>query len=166
MLQRALLNQIFLSILPFENEKAYIKIINSLNVKNVIIFETELWPVLLDTVSKYCLLFLFNAKISEKTFKIYKNTKFFFKDYISKFHHIVAKSEFDKNRFLQICEDASISYTKDLKSYFVKKNVNTKEHFDRIELPIKDGFFLAATTHHPEEEGLIKIFKKLKDKGF
>ncbi len=86
---------------PMDKKSEIKKLVEIVNPKILIIAETELWPnLILETrgISK----FLVNARLSNKSFPKYRKFKGFFSKILKKFDLILAQSEVDRQRFIQL----------------------------------------------------------------
>ena len=145
-------------LLPIENVLAIHKIIKKYNIKLLLIVETELWPNLINTASKYCRLYLINARLSQKSYKRYKTFSCLFKKLLSKFNRIYAKDKFDKI----LIESISQSHVEQLGNIkFANTNVNIDNNIKKIFLNKK--CLLLASTHKGEEHFFIKNSYKYMD---
>ncbi len=125
--------------------------------KALIILEEELWYNLIRISSLEVPVYLFNGRISPKSFKIYKFFKGFYKKILKSFTLIACRSKEDEDRFKYICPNCKIITCGDLKyiSSLDKKEV-------KIEFPNKK-IIVAGSTYKIEEELLLKVLKKLSD---
>jgi 3-deoxy-D-manno-octulosonic-acid transferase len=138
-------------LLPIENVLAIHKIIKKFNIKLLLIVETELWPNLINTASKYCSLYLINARLSQKSYKRYKAFSCLFKKLLSKFNGIYAKDKFDKI----LLESISQNHVEQLGNIkFANTSVNIDTNIEKTFLNKKCLFL--ASTHRGEEDFFIK----------
>lgn len=144
-------------LLPIENGNAFSKIISYMNVACLIIVDTELWPNLIFTASKKIPVFLINARISDKTYKIYKKYKFIFKKVLNSFSAIFTKSPLDEERFISITgTDKKVINAGNIKFQERKKKEDVK-----VIDSLKDyKFLLLASTHEKEEDMLLSYMDK------
>lgn len=147
----------FAFLLPLENPMAVEHIISYMNVKALVIIDTELWPSLISAASKRTRLFLFNARISDRTFRSYKRFGFIFGRLLSKFDTIYTKSEEDTERFTAITDKKNNIVTLGNIKFQTRKPMPEKDIFAYL-----DGLsiFAAASTHAGEEKTAIEAFKK------
>ena len=139
-------------LLPIESGSAFAKIITYMNVKCLVIVDTELWPNLIYTASKSINVFLINARISDKSYNTYKKYRFIFKNVLSRFSAILTKSPLDEERFVSILGSDNKIMTAGNIKFQERKN---KEQVKLIE-ELKDyKFLLLASTHEKEEEIIL-----------
>ena len=142
------------------------KFTERLKPRALIIMETELWPNLLDNLSKqHVPVILMNARLSDKSASRYRKLGRAFDELISgKIVRFICQTEADKSNF------ASLGVTGD------KLTVSGSLKYD-IEIPEnihKTGFFASipderpvlcvASTHDGEDEKVLSIFGKIKKK--
>ncbi len=147
-------------------------------------FETELWPSYIHTLKKSgSRLILLNARLSERSFKRYKNFSFIFRKTLQMFDLIVSKSDQDRERFEKLgvkavtCGNIKLfRASKTLKEYEKEqlKNrfmINTtkpiltlgsvhKEEMDlvlNIALKFSEMFFIIVAPRHMED---VELFHK------
>ncbi len=146
-----------IKMLPFDISFLIKRFLEKNNVKAVFIVEGELWYNLIKESSKRIPVVSINTRISPKSFKLYKRFGFFFKRILNRFSLFIARSKTDE-KFLKefVTEKSKIVLCGDLKlfSSIPEKNVKLKIKSRKV--------IVAGSTHHPEEEILIGIYKKLK----
>jgi len=143
--------------LPLDCPFAIKRTLKTFNPSALLIAETEIWPNLILTSSKKILVFLINARISDKSFRRYKKIKFFLKPILNNFSLIAVQDEKYKNRF----KDLGVPEDK------IVLTGNTK--FD-IEIPyisflwenlVPRPIIVAGSTHFPEEKFITETFLKI-----
>jgi len=153
---RAELEPYFAFLLPIENSMSISYIIDYMNVKAVLIVDTELWPNMIRIASKKSRLFLINGRISDRTFKSYRRFSFIFRRLINKFETIYTKSERDTEKFAKIKGSSADIYT--------LGNIKFQNRAENIDSGIFNylknrKIFAAASTHHGEEAVVLEAFK-------
>lgn len=147
----------FAFLLPIENFVAIPYIVQCMNVRAVVIIDTEIWPNFITGTSKHVPLYLVNARISDKSFGSYKKIGFLIKPLLNKFTHIYTKSEIDTERFAQLKgSNESITTLGNIKF----GEFNTEVELTKIAHLEDRPFVLAASTHKGEEAFVIKAFKE------
>lgn len=137
----------------------------SLNPKILIIAETEIWPNLINCSKKKGLkLFLVNARLSNRSFRLYKAFSFFFKNLISKFDKIYARSESDKLRFKTLGAK-NLVFFGNIKIDAVGFNV---KDIKREELNFSNEDFVVTfgSVRSKEIKKIIKVIEYFKDFKF
>ncbi len=143
---------------PFDFPFLIKKFLNIYRPKALIIAEGELWYNLITISSKHIPVISINARISPKSFERYTKIPFFYKKIFNSFRLIIARSKSDIrriNKFLHYRSRAVLCG--DLKF------VSSKAQKD-IKFIKKGKILIAGSTHRPEEEILIKVFKNLKER--
>lgn len=128
----------------------------SFNPKALILFETEIWPSMISIAhSKNIPIILSNARMSEKSYKNYKNFSFLSKKIVSKLSMIYAQSKSHASRFENL--GASAEKIKCVGS--VKFDI--EPNAEKISFKNTKPFILAASTHAGEDEIIIDAYKKI-----
>ena len=143
---------------PFDFPFLIKKFLDIYRPKALIIAEGELWFNLITVSSKHIPVISINARISPKSFERYRKIPFFYRKIFNSFKLIIARSKSDIrriNKFLHYRSRAVLCG--DLKF------VSSKAQKD-IKFIKKGKILIAGSTHRPEEEILIKVFKNLKER--
>ncbi|NPA58327.1 MAG: 3-deoxy-D-manno-octulosonic acid transferase [Aquificae bacterium] len=124
----------------------------------LVVVEGELWFNLITLSGRKIPAVSVNARISPSSYRIYKRLKFFYKKIFSAFRLVLARSETDYRHIREFLDDGSrLKLCGDLK--FVSSRPSKQVEF------YGDGrFIVAGSTHSPEEELMLRIFKRLKEK--
>ena len=138
------------------------KVLRMLQPKMLVIFETEIWPNLIVQAKKQGVkTALVNARLSDHSAKGYMRFKFFFKPLLALFDVIAAQSEGDRERFLQVSEQANV-----LNCGNLKFDQSVPADLQDVDLT---GYFgsgdfkivLGASTHPGEEAVIADAFQEL-----
>ncbi|NLK62570.1 MAG: 3-deoxy-D-manno-octulosonic acid transferase [Fusobacteria bacterium] len=141
-------------------------IVKKINIKKLILIETEIWPNLINIVSKKTKIILVNGRITEKSYKKYIKIKFFIDRIFNKIDIFLMQTEDDANRIrkFNIKRDKitvvgnlkfNIDYEKNSEDY--NKNLIKKLNF--YYKPI----FIAGSTREGEEEIILEVYNNLED---
>lgn len=135
-----------------------------LEPKEIVIFETELWPNLIDLAAKRGIpLVLANGRISDRSARGYRRWKFFFAPLLEAFRLIAAQSEADAGRFRSIAPAARI------------ENFGNLKFDQRVPAEIGDAglgdcfgpgphrIVMTASTHPGEEALALAAFQSLQN---
>ena len=129
-------------------------------VKNIIIYETEIWPNFYRIfASKERKLVLVNARIN-KDFHQNRIAKRIYSQALVNCDLIICKSEYEKKKFLSFDINEEILLVTSNLKYSYKPNNDS----DRNPLGIKK-YFLMASTHSPDEQYFRKAISELANKG-
>ncbi len=133
--------------------------------KAIILTESELWPNFIMQARKYGIpLYLVNARVSDRSAPRYKKAKWFFGDVLGAFTRIFTQSELDKKRLTDAgAPEAKVEVTGSFKFDVARRN-EAKER----ELSNWCGggrILLGGSTWPGEDEALLKIYRKLKERG-
>ena len=152
---------------PYDTKSAINKAIKAINPKAVIIVETEIWPCFAKCLKDRNIeLFIVNGRISERTFKSYKKLRFFFKNVLENYTAILAQSEDDRQRFIQMgAKDTKVVNLGNIKFDLKKPDEHYIEHYKNL-LKLNDNKVLIfGSTHQEENEGLIAAFENIKNQN-
>lgn len=150
--------------LPFDNPILVGRFLDSLKPSVLVIMETELWPGLLfESKRRGIKIIIINARISDRSFKGYNRFMVFTQDMVKAIDLVLAQSELDKNRFIELGVErkkskniGNVKFDLEFKESDIIKGTNIKNDFaDRV-------IFIAASTHPREEEIILDAFDKLK----
>lgn len=129
-----------------------------------VIMETELWPNLIYSSYKHRIpLLLVNARLSENSLTHYQNIKFLMQNLLLKFDKILAQSELDAQRFINLGADpynvvvaGNIKFDQNISIVESQLSNHCKELWggDRVVV-------IAASTHAGEEEQLLSALSHL-----
>lgn len=148
------LEDITFSYLPFDFSFLIKKFIKTYKPIILIIEEAEFWFNLIDETSKHIPVISINTSFPEKSKKIYKKFKFLYKNIFNNFSKFIVKTQEDKDFLKEFVEENKITVCGNLKILSQIKEIN----FDKTKKII-----LAGSTHNPEEEIIVNIFKQLND---
>ena len=130
------------------------RFLNHFNPKALILFETEIWPIFINSSSKRNLpIILSNARLSESSFKRYKSLKFFIKDILSLFSIILVQSKKHAVRFEGIGANKEVIYEVGSVKFDSVIHGNKSQLVNNIET----DFILATSTHEGEDEIIIDL---------
>ncbi|MFN3406650.1 MAG: 3-deoxy-D-manno-octulosonic acid transferase [Caldimicrobium sp.] len=147
--------------LPFDYPFLIKRFIRKTKAKALLLTETELWPNLILTASILIPLGLINGRLSQKSFKRYKWIKIFLKELFNRFVFFAVQEEEYGKRFKALgASSEKIKVVGNLKFDLSIPAVSFKE-LEVLPRPI----IIAGSTHHPEEELILKIFKESVKRG-
>ncbi len=156
--------EVLSNLLKIDFEHAFLpvfpsKIISFYQPSLVLWIESEFIPWYLSAIHKAKIpIYLINARMSNTSFKRWKIFRFFFKSMLEVFDMVFPQSYSDLGKF-SFFQNKKIRYLGNLKFM-------TQAIYEKIEQEdyMVDGkaFVTCTSTHHDEEQTLIKIFPKLK----
>ena len=142
------------------------KIVSRITLSHLIIVETELWPNLINIVSKKSKIILANGRISNKSYPRYLKFKWFLKKLFKKIDKFCMQTELDKERIISLGADSqNVFITGNLK-FDITFEIFTKEIREELKKQIlSDGrkIFVAGSTRKGEDEYLLKVFSNLEN---
>jgi 3-deoxy-D-manno-octulosonic-acid transferase len=130
----------------------------------VIIAEVEIWPNFLDVARSLNIpVFLVNGRIGAKELAGYRPLRWFFAPFFSMYRKILAQSEGDRARMIEIGMPAqSIAVTKNLKGDFTFALDAERLAAIRRLIPAGRMVIVAGSTHAPEERQIIDACRSLR----
>jgi 3-deoxy-D-manno-octulosonic-acid transferase len=150
---------------PLDNIFVLRKILSNINLKKLILVETEIWPNLINEAYKHGSISIINGRISDKSFKSYKKIHYFLKNILNKITYFIMQTELDADRII------ALGASKDRVFNFgnLKFNIQLQNYSDYELLEIKNRFgiknekiFVAGSTREGEEKLILEVFSKLK----
>lgn len=151
---------------PLDISFAFRRVILKLKPQAVIAVETELWPNLIRFLNKKGIPFLIiNGRISDQAFRRYRFLRFLMKNILPACRCIGAQSLKDRKRFLYLgAVPGRVLVTGNLKFNIVApdraKLIDYEKKYSAILKAGQKLLFIAASTHHPEEEMVLDICRK------
>ncbi|WP_457640212.1 3-deoxy-D-manno-octulosonic acid transferase [Persephonella sp.] len=140
---------------PFDLSFLVSRFIKIHSPKALIVVEGEQWFNLITESSQHMPVVSVNARISPDSFRWYRKLSFVYKKIFESYSLIIARSEKDSQYIKHFTDRVVVCG--DLKF------VSSKNRKD-VELKIKGRVLLAGSTHVPEEEVLVEVFKELRKK--
>ena len=132
----------------------------------LIIFETEIWPNLFWECSRAKIpLIIVSGRISKRSFPKYKLAKFFF-DTVLKDCIFLMQTQEDIDRIIKMgAPETKVKLCGDIKLDGLKTKLTISEkEFLNNTFNIDETTIVAGSTHHGEEEIIVKVFEKLQKK--
>ncbi len=130
--------------------------------KQAFFLESEIWPNTVDELYRRNIpLYLLNARLSPKSFKRWSYLKEFFSSILKKFTAILAQSELDEQRF-KFFSDKNVFRIDNLKYANPPLPCNDELLSKLKEICKNKKILVAASTHHGEEEEILKAHLKLR----
>jgi 3-deoxy-D-manno-octulosonic-acid transferase len=145
------------------------KFFRRLKPKAIIIVESEFWPNFILTAYRNGIpIILLNGKLSEKSYRIYKNSKLFSR-VLKKISLLAVQNEEYANRFQALgIPPSKIIITGNMKYDLtdVSTNNGMQESLRRrFGYPEDNIILIGGSTHSGEDEALIYAFSKLRKEG-
>lgn len=151
---------------PLDCKKELKKIIERINLKLLILIETEIWPNLIKMAHKEGKVILVNGRISDKSFGKYMKFKGFLKNILSEIDGFYMQTELDKERIISIgAEQEKVHRVGNLKFDIALENYRDEERENLKSLIFAENrkIFTAGSTRTGEDEIIIDAFKKLEN---
>lgn len=148
----------FITYFPFDIIPCVRNFLKKIHPSVVLIAETEIWPIFAYACKKRNIpLYTINGRISDSTFKLYKNLRKFFSHVFSNYTEILTQSNEDMEKFISIgVNPDKVRVMRNLKFDVKKSNeiIDLKKGDSRV--------IIAGSTHGEENPVIINIFAKIK----
>ncbi|PID67276.1 MAG: tRNA (guanosine(46)-N7)-methyltransferase TrmB [Fusobacteriales bacterium] len=154
---------------PLDEKKKILEILSYINLKLLVLIETEIWFNLINECKKNkARVIVVNGRISEKSFKNYSKIKFLLKSLFKKIDYFYMQTENDKNRIISLGANenkvenvGNLKFDINLEKYS-KEDLEEYKKFLKLEDENKK-IFVAGSTRTGEDEILLEVFSQLKD---
>ena len=152
---------------PFDFNWFVKRSLKMINPDLVILIETELWPNFIKEARKMnSKVMVSSGRISDSSIKNYKYLKPLLKKSLAKVDHFSMQTETDKKRIIEMgapSELVSVEGNIKFDREFDKKS-NEVEIRNKFKISKSQPVVVAGSTHADEEEQLISVYNKLKEK--
>lgn len=154
---------------PFDLSFCVKRAIKLINPKIFISLETEIWPNLYYHLKKRNIpVIILNGRISDKAFRWYKKVRWIMRKILKNVDFIGVQNQKYKERFLFLgADEEKIEVLGNLKfsslSLDERKLLSFQKKFSFLKKEEK-LLIIAGSTHHPEEEIILEIYKNLTSK--
>lgn len=146
--------------LPFDNIIFVKKFLNHWNPNLAIFIESEIWPCLISECAKVCKMLLINARISNKSYGIWKLIPNTFKSILSNFDRVIVQSQNDLNKFNNLGVNAS--YIGNIKFCNEQLSVNNKAYSNLSKIFHDKKIIVFASTHIDDELAMMHCITQFK----
>ncbi len=151
---------------PLDCKNEIRKILKRIDLKLLILIETEIWPNLISCAKKKGKVILVNGRISDKSFGRYMKLKRILKNVLGKIDHFYMQTPLDGERIETIGADSEkVSVAGNLKFDIELQNYSEEEKNELKEIIKAEGrkIFVAGSTRTGEDEVILDAFGHLKD---
>lgn len=151
---------------PYDLPDAVNRFLNRINPMKAIIMETEIWPNLITWCYKRNVpLILANARLSERSAKGYRRIPRLGRLALKRISFIAAQSDADKQRLIVIGADKErIAVTGSIKmDVDLPPSLREQGAVLRRRIGSDRTIWVAASTHHGEEEQVLKAFRQVRE---
>ncbi len=152
---------------PFDLSFILGRVLKIIRPRIFIAVETEVWPNLFYRLKKKNIpIVIINGRISDKAFKQYRLIRFFMKDVLKSCCYVGTQNELYRERFIFLGaspEKIIVSGNMKFESIFLDEEILREKTEKYIPILKRGGsqLLIAASTHEPEEEIIIDIYKKI-----
>jgi 3-deoxy-D-manno-octulosonic-acid transferase len=151
---------------PLDFKFAIKRILKIVDIKLLILIETEIWPNLINLVAENVKIVVVNGRISDNSFGKYMKIKFFLKKVLKKISFFMMQSNIDVMRIIELGADKeNVKNTGN-----IKFDIKFEEITDKDIKDIKEKFnigdkkvIVAGSTHDGEESLMLEIHKELRN---
>ena len=145
---------------PYDYKFAICRAIKAINPAAIMIVETEIWPNFATEAKRAEIpVIIANGRISDATFKSYKRLRPFFARVFENFRVILAQSEDDAKRFVEIGAKPDMVRTMgNIKFDITPPKTKIKEELGKTYNKGDFKVIVAGSTHKGEDEVILKAF--------
>ncbi len=152
---------------PYDLPGVIARFIKNMSPQMLIVVETEIWPNLFSACHKNNIpLVLINARLSERSTQKYLKIKSLITETLNHIKLIAVRSPADAARFKSLgATDQQIFVAGNIKFDFLLDEKQIEQgRLWKQQLHNKEKIWVAASTHVGEDEQILTIYKKLKEK--
>ncbi len=155
--------QDYIILFPLDFSLIVKKIISKVKPIIFISVESEIWPNLICHLNKKNIpIIVVNGKMSSSSFRKFKKVKYFIKPVLSKIDYFYMQSKEYTYRIKSLgISDSKIGVSGNIKFDQFSKKEESKIEKQDLKLFNEAQLFVAGSTHPPEEEFIIQVYKKL-----
>ena len=151
---------------PIDDYLAIRRIIRKINLKKLIIIETEIWPNLINLTSKVAEVALINGRISDKSINSYRKVRRYLKKLFKKIDIFIMQTEQDRRRIVYLGATKKKVFNYGNLKFNIELPTYPKEELEELrkKLDIRNREVLVAgSTRTNEDEYLLEVFDKLEN---
>lgn len=152
-------NRVKIFYFPLDNEKIIKNILNKIDLKYLILVETEIWPNLIKEASHFGKVIMINGRISDKSYKRYKKIKFLLKNVFKNIDTFYMQSDVDSERIINLGAKNVITLGN------MKFDVKYEEYADKEllkkELNLNKKVMTAGSTRSGEYEIILDTYRNI-----
>ena len=157
-------NRMDILYFPLDDRKVIRNILEKIEMKILILIETEIWPNLISESHKKGKVIIVNGRISDRSFGRYIKLSFYLKNLFKDVDKFYMQSKLDSEKIIEIGADknrvetlGNLKFDIELEKYDEK----TKDVFKKSLGVYERKVFTAGSTRTGEYETIFKVFKKL-----
>jgi len=143
------------------------KLIQCIKPALFVLVETDIWPGLISLLKKKGIkTVLINGRISPRTLRSYKKSRFFIRRLFNAFELCLMQTDLDRKRILSIgVARERVKATGNIKFDVDRQPMSNKEHHEWLEalhLEPQNTVWVAGSTHEGEEKIILDVYKRLR----
>ena len=155
-------DNIEISYAPWDFYIFALTFINDIKPNLIVIFETEIWPSIINIVSKKDIpIILSNGRISKKSYNSYKRFNYLVNNSFNKLSLVLAQSDSHKSRFQALGVKKEAIQTSGSVKFDI--TASSSHYFPEIDSFTKNKYILAASTHKGEDKTVLAAYKTVLD---
>jgi len=151
---------------PVDDYLSIKKILNRMDLKELVIVETEIWPNLIELISKKTKISMINGRISDKSIDSYLKIKWFLASLFEKISLFLMQSKLDSERVVSIGANSdkvktlgNLKFDINFPDFSEEEKANLKQSLN----PKNKKIFIAGSTRDDEEEFILEVFEEYKE---
>lgn len=151
---------------PLDDKRSIAKILSKINLKLLILVETEIWPNLIEECARVGKVVIVNGRISDRSLKRYKKFSNYLKKLFLNIDGFYMQSEEDSKRIIGLgAEQARVETLGNLKFdiSFQEYNEDEKNELKTSFCVDKREVFTCGSSRTGEYEIILETFKKLQN---
>lgn len=151
---------------PLDSREKIREILDRVKISFLILVETEIWPNLINEVSRVARVILVNGRISDRSFGRYKKLKGFLKNIFKNIDAFYMQTAHDSERIISLGADKEKVETLGNLKFDIEFQRYTKEEQEAFKTFLGvDGrkVFTAGSSRTGEYETLLEVYSKLSD---
>lgn len=151
---------------PLDDRKIIQNILNRINLKFLILVETEIWPNLIELSHEFGKVIMINGRISDRSYKRYEKIKFLLNGVFKNVDRFYMQTKEDSKRIISLGADSEKTQTLgnlkfDIK--FQEYSDSERKEFKKFLNIEGRKVFTAGSIRTGEYELILDVFKNLKD---
>jgi len=159
-------SRVKLLFFPLDDYYSIKKILRKINLKKLILVETEIWPNLIRLSSKTAKVVMINGRISDSSIRSYSRIRKLLKKLFKKIDIFIMQTERDRKRIIFLGAPKEKTYNYGNLKFNINLPVYEKKELEELRGKLHLGnkkIFVAGSTRTGEEELILEAFKELEN---
>lgn len=148
---------------PLDSKKIIQEILKKIELKLLVIVETEIWPNLIKLSKKNGKVIIVNGRISDRSFPRYQKLKLLLRNTLANIDMVYTQTELDRERFVQLGVSkekvenlGNLKFAINFPNYSTEEQKNLKEKIGCVDRKI----LVLGSTREEEENLILSNLKK------